>query len=74
MPPVLRQRVRQREVLGHHRRDAVEQAAKELGGIDSLVYATGVGPLARMTDVRVAQVDLDVVSFAAATVPTRRVR
>ena len=32
-------------------RDAVEQAAKELGGIDSLVYATGVGPLARMADV-----------------------
>jgi uncharacterized alkaline shock family protein YloU len=30
--------------------------------------------VALMTDVRVAQVDLDVVSFAAATTPTRRVR
>jgi uncharacterized alkaline shock family protein YloU len=30
--------------------------------------------VARMTDVTVAQVDLDVVSFAAATAPVRRVR
>lgn len=30
--------------------------------------------VALMTDVRVAQVDVDIVSFAAATAPTRRVR
>jgi NAD(P)-dependent dehydrogenase (short-subunit alcohol dehydrogenase family) len=30
---------------------AIEQAARELGGIDALVYATGVGPLARLVDV-----------------------
>ena len=32
-------------------RDAVEEAAAGLGGIDALVYATGVGPLARLVDV-----------------------
>jgi NAD(P)-dependent dehydrogenase (short-subunit alcohol dehydrogenase family) len=32
-------------------RTAVEQAAAELGGIDGLVYATGIGPLARLADV-----------------------
>ena len=31
-------------------RDAVEDAAERLGGIDALVYATGVGPLARLVD------------------------
>ena len=30
---------------------AIEQAASELGGIDALVYATGIGPLARLADV-----------------------
>jgi NAD(P)-dependent dehydrogenase (short-subunit alcohol dehydrogenase family) len=32
-------------------RTAIEQAARELGGIDALVYATGIGPLARLADV-----------------------
>jgi len=32
-------------------RSAIEQAAAELGGIDALVYATGIGPLARLADV-----------------------
>jgi NAD(P)-dependent dehydrogenase (short-subunit alcohol dehydrogenase family) len=36
-------------------RTAVEQAAVELGGIDALVYATGIGPLARLVDVDAAQ-------------------
>jgi NAD(P)-dependent dehydrogenase (short-subunit alcohol dehydrogenase family) len=31
-------------------KDAVEEAATRLGGIDSLVYATGIGPLAKMVD------------------------
>jgi NAD(P)-dependent dehydrogenase (short-subunit alcohol dehydrogenase family) len=31
-------------------RDAIEEAATRLGGIDSLVYATGVGPLRRLID------------------------
>jgi NAD(P)-dependent dehydrogenase (short-subunit alcohol dehydrogenase family) len=31
-------------------RDAIEEAARRLGGIDSLVYATGVGPLRRLID------------------------
>jgi len=31
-------------------RDAVESAAKSLGGIDALVYSTGVGPLRRLVD------------------------
>jgi NAD(P)-dependent dehydrogenase (short-subunit alcohol dehydrogenase family) len=31
-------------------RAAITQAASELGGIDALVYATGVGPLARLVD------------------------
>ena len=31
-------------------RDAVEAAARELGGIDALVYATGIGPLRRLVD------------------------
>jgi NAD(P)-dependent dehydrogenase (short-subunit alcohol dehydrogenase family) len=30
---------------------AVEEAASHLGGIDALVYATGVGPLARIADI-----------------------
>ena len=34
--------------------DAIELAAKELGGIDALVYATGVGPLARVEDIDTA--------------------
>jgi NAD(P)-dependent dehydrogenase (short-subunit alcohol dehydrogenase family) len=29
----------------------IEKAATELGGIDALVYATGIGPLARLADV-----------------------
>jgi NAD(P)-dependent dehydrogenase (short-subunit alcohol dehydrogenase family) len=29
---------------------AIEEAARELGGIDALVYATGIGPLVRMVD------------------------
>ena len=32
-------------------RTAIELAARELGGIDALVYATGIGPLARLADV-----------------------
>ncbi len=36
-------------------RTAVEQAADALGGIDALVYATGIGPLARLADVDAAQ-------------------
>src|SRR3954451_5787436 len=31
-------------------RTAIAQAAKELGGIDALVYASGIGPLARLAD------------------------
>jgi len=31
-------------------RAAIEQAAVALGGIDALVYATGIGPLARLAD------------------------
>ena len=30
---------------------AIEQAADALGGIDALVYATGIGPLSRLADV-----------------------
>lgn len=33
---------------------AIEQAARELGGIDALVYATGIGPLVRLVDTDVA--------------------
>src|SRR5205823_1179119 len=32
-------------------RDAITQAASGLGGIDALVYATGVGPLQALTDI-----------------------
>lgn len=32
-------------------RAAIEEAAGGLGGIDALVYATGIGPLARLVDV-----------------------
>lgn len=35
-------------------RRAVEEAAEGLGGIDGLLYATGIGPLARMIDVDAA--------------------
>jgi NAD(P)-dependent dehydrogenase (short-subunit alcohol dehydrogenase family) len=31
-------------------RSAIEEAAEALGGIDALVYATGVGPLSRLVD------------------------
>jgi NAD(P)-dependent dehydrogenase (short-subunit alcohol dehydrogenase family) len=31
-------------------RAAIDEAAKRLGGIDNLVYATGIGPLARLVD------------------------
>jgi NAD(P)-dependent dehydrogenase (short-subunit alcohol dehydrogenase family) len=31
-------------------RSAINEAASELGGIDGLVYATGIGPLARLVD------------------------
>src|SRR4051812_5269228 len=31
-------------------RAAIAEAATRLGGIDALVYATGVGPLARLVD------------------------
>lgn len=31
-------------------REAVETAARELGGIDALVYASGIGPLVRLAD------------------------
>src|SRR5271157_371489 len=31
-------------------RSAIEVAARELGGIDALVYATGIGPLVRLVD------------------------
>jgi NAD(P)-dependent dehydrogenase (short-subunit alcohol dehydrogenase family) len=31
-------------------RSAVDQAAEALGGIDALVYATGIGPLVRLAD------------------------
>jgi len=33
---------------------AVEEAAESLGGIDALVYATGVGPLGRLVDIDAA--------------------
>ena len=33
---------------------AIEEAANGLGGIDALVYATGVGPLARLVDIGAA--------------------
>jgi NAD(P)-dependent dehydrogenase (short-subunit alcohol dehydrogenase family) len=36
-------------------RTAIERAATELGGIDALVYATGIGPLARLADFDAAQ-------------------
>jgi NAD(P)-dependent dehydrogenase (short-subunit alcohol dehydrogenase family) len=32
-------------------RAAIEEAASGLGGIDALVYSTGIGPLARLTDI-----------------------
>jgi NAD(P)-dependent dehydrogenase (short-subunit alcohol dehydrogenase family) len=32
-------------------RDAIEEAASGLGGVDALVYAPGIGPLARLVDV-----------------------
>ncbi len=32
-------------------RDSIDEAARSLGGIDGLVYATGIGPLARLADV-----------------------
>jgi NAD(P)-dependent dehydrogenase (short-subunit alcohol dehydrogenase family) len=35
-------------------RSAIEEAAAGLGGIDGLVYATGVGPLARLVDIGAA--------------------
>jgi len=31
-------------------REAIERAAKELGGIEALVYSTGIGPLRRLVD------------------------
>ena len=31
-------------------RDAIEEAANRLGGIDALVYSTGIGPLRRLVD------------------------
>jgi NAD(P)-dependent dehydrogenase (short-subunit alcohol dehydrogenase family) len=31
-------------------REAIEDASKGLGGIDALIYASGIGPLARLTD------------------------
>jgi NAD(P)-dependent dehydrogenase (short-subunit alcohol dehydrogenase family) len=31
-------------------REAIEDAAKGLGGIDALIYASGIGPLARLSD------------------------
>jgi NAD(P)-dependent dehydrogenase (short-subunit alcohol dehydrogenase family) len=34
--------------------EAIEAAAQGLGGIDALLYATGIGPLARMVDVDAA--------------------
>lgn len=35
-------------------REAIEQAATGLGGIDALVYAAGIGPLARLADLDAA--------------------
>jgi NAD(P)-dependent dehydrogenase (short-subunit alcohol dehydrogenase family) len=35
-------------------RSAIEEAATGLGGIDGLVYATGIGPLARLVDIGAA--------------------
>ncbi len=35
-------------------RSAIDQAAEHLGGIDALVYATGIGPLARLADMDTA--------------------
>ena len=56
---------------------AVEAAAQGLGGIDALVYATGIGPLARMVDVSAETwrrtFDTNVVGAAlitAAAIPT----
>ncbi len=52
-------------------RAAVEQAASELGGIDVLVYATGIGPLAPIEEVDAATwrraFDTNVVGAAIAT-------
>ncbi len=35
-------------------REAISEAAGRLGGIDALVYATGIGPLARLTELDAA--------------------
>lgn len=52
-------------------RAAVEEAAAGLGGIDGLVYATGIGPLARLVDVDAATwrraFDTNVVGAAVVT-------
>ena len=52
-------------------REAVEEAAAGLGGIDGLVYATGIGPLARIADVNAATwrraFDTNVVGAAVVT-------
>jgi NAD(P)-dependent dehydrogenase (short-subunit alcohol dehydrogenase family) len=52
-------------------RAAIEQAASELGGIDVLVYATGIGPLAPVEEVDAATwrraFDTNVVGAAIAT-------
>jgi NAD(P)-dependent dehydrogenase (short-subunit alcohol dehydrogenase family) len=52
-------------------RDAIEQAATAIGGIDALVYAPGIGPLAAVEDVDAATwrraFDTNVVGAAIAT-------
>ena len=52
-------------------REAIEKAASGLGGIDGLVYAPGIGPLARLVDVGVetwrAAFDTNVIGAALVT-------
>jgi len=52
-------------------RSAFEQAAEALGGIDALVYATGIGPLARLADTDAAMwrnlFDTNVIGASLAT-------
>ena len=52
-------------------RSAIDESAKRLGGIDSLVYATGIGPLARIEDFDAATwrrtLDTNVVGAALVT-------
>jgi NAD(P)-dependent dehydrogenase (short-subunit alcohol dehydrogenase family) len=52
-------------------RDAIDEAARALGGIDGLVYASGIGPLARIADLDSAAwrrvIDTNVIGASIAT-------